>query len=443
MFLRIFLILLFVLSFTVVPCHASRLNFFLNIVNPTSDNIVLKIKNISVSVNNETHVLRDFPQTISSRVNFGQTFLGWISFEKGIISQVTLVLDEVSINDKVLPIEKTKITLPVDYKISSKKSVCFFVLWDVKASLKSKKFIPIFSLNIQRVPQRGDNLYISSDDSSTIFVVRTDINRVVGSLYVPPEPKSLDIDRINDQLIVVSDKLRLLSIIDISSFCLVDSFVLPMVDSPQYLSFVSRNLVVVTDPVTSNILLLDIPSGNLLVSKRLGYSPSDILFDSNLNKIFVSSPKDQSVYILSKNLDLLNKIKVGQSPRGMAILGKNFYVADPATGMVDVFRIDSWSHVGRILSGRGAVKVFSYIDRIYVSNEKEGTISVIFRDQMAASKKIRVGKQPFDMIASSKRGWLYVALRGEKAIGVIDLNSLKLIGKISLGCKPFDLILSE
>ncbi|OAG27716.1 YncE family protein [Thermodesulfatator autotrophicus] len=443
MFLRVILISLFISLFIVAPCQSSRLNVFLNIVNPTSDKIILKIKNISVRIDNRIISLQDFPQKISSRVDFGQEFLGWISFEKGVIDQLSIVLDKVSINGKLFSIEEKKINLPVNYKILSKTSICLFVLWDIKASLKSEKFSPVFSLNIQRTPQRGDNLYISCDDSSTIFVVRSDVNRVVASLYIPSEPKSLDIDRFNDQLIVVSDKMRLLSIVDISALRLVDSFVLPIVNLPQYLFFIPRQSVIITDPVTSNVLLVDLSSGNLVVFKRLGYSPSDILFDYNLNKIFISSPRDQSVYILSKSLELLHKIKVGQRPRGMAILGENFYVADPATGMVDVFRVGSWDHLGRIYSGRGAVKVFSYIDRLYVSNEKEGTISVIFKNQMVVSKKIRVGKQPFTMTASSKRGWLYVALRGEKAIGIIDLNSLKLIGKISLGAKPFDLVLSE
>jgi YVTN family beta-propeller protein len=99
--------------------------------------------------------------------------------------------------------------------------------------------------------------------------------------------------------------------------------------------------------------------------------------------------------------------------------------------------------------------------RIYVSNEVDGTVTVIDAAKREVVATVPVGKRPRGLHVSHDRKWLYVALsgsprggpgvdesqlpppdRGADGIGVIDLSTLKLVRTITSGPDPesFDLV---
>ena len=103
----------------------------------------------------------------------------------------------------------------------------------------------------------------------------------------------------------------------------------------------------------------------------------------------------------------------------------------------------------------------SHGPRVLVSNEKDGTVTVIDARSYAAVGTIKVGKRPRGLHVSPDGRWLYVALsgspiggpgvdeaslpppnHGEDGIGVVDLDAMKLVRSISSGEDPesFDLV---
>lgn len=62
-------------------------------------------------------------------------------------------------------------------------------------------------------------------------------------------------------------------------------------------------------------------------------------------------------------------------------------------------------------------------DRIYVSNEDTGSVSVISRHTLSAVKTIRVGPKPHHMHASRDGRYLYVAEYGRNSVAVIDTDT--------------------
>jgi YVTN family beta-propeller protein len=99
--------------------------------------------------------------------------------------------------------------------------------------------------------------------------------------------------------------------------------------------------------------------------------------------------------------------------------------------------------------------------RVFVSNEKDGTVSAIDGRSFAVTDTIKVGKRPRGLHVAPDGRFLYVALsgspiggpgvdeaslpppnRGEDGIGVVDLDSMTLVRAISSGEDPesFDLI---
>ncbi|WP_022853164.1 YncE family protein [Thermodesulfatator atlanticus] len=438
-----FLIALLITFLLATQASAARINLFLNIENPTKQEISFQIKDIRIKLPNKELEIKDFPKEISSKSSFNQAFLGHTENNLKNIEAINIDLKSAFLNTKEIPVEKKSINLPINVKLNGDESICIFVIWDVKSSLRKGNFYPSFFVKAQRLTFRRESLYVTCEDADTLFVIRTDLNQVIASIRVSGYPLDLAADDKNNRLIVVSQKNRRLNIIELSTLRLVDSIVLPFVISPQFIALLPGNNVIVTDPDSDYVLVEDIDTGNVISARRVGYSPSEVVFDPVRKKIFVSSPSDQSIYVFEPSLLPVSKIKIGQSPRGLYVFEDILYVADPATGYVHLISLGNYAPKGQFFSGSGAVQVFAQNGRVYISNEYEGSISITSPGQMSVAKKISIGRYPYDLASSNRRGWLYVGLRKEKSIAVIDLSSERLKGKIRLGCRPFGLAVAQ
>lgn len=422
---------------------ASRVNVFLNLMEPLEQEVKLSFENIDLLENGNSIKLKLSKKFFSSKAPFRQLFLAGGEAPRGRYNALVLKLKEAKLNNKNLLLSTTQIKIPLRFELQKDASLSLFVFWDVKSSVKGNKFIPNFYARVQTRPLRGETVYVTCEDTDTLFAIRADTNQVMASLGVSGIPQAVVADSDNDRLFVVSERFRKLNVIELSSFRKIDSFFLPLVSSPRYIVLINSNKAAITDYRSDYVILVNLLSGGLLNSKRIGYSLSEIAYSISNDQIFISSPENQAVYVLTSNLTLVKTLRVGHKPRGLWIQNNKLYVADNATGTVNVFDLASEELVGRIRSGRGAVQVFGTANRIYISNQKEGTLSLLAPGQLIIFKKIRVGKGPFLMTVCSRRGWLYVGLKGENSLAVIDTTSEKLVGKIELGCCPFGLTVAQ
>jgi YVTN family beta-propeller protein len=99
--------------------------------------------------------------------------------------------------------------------------------------------------------------------------------------------------------------------------------------------------------------------------------------------------------------------------------------------------------------------------RVFVTNEKDGTVTAIDAHSFAVLDTIKVGKRPRGLHVSPDGRWLYVALsgspiagpgvdeaslpppnRGADGIGIVDLDAMKLVRAIASGEDPesFDVL---
>ncbi len=422
---------------------ASRVNIFLNIVEPTEQEIKLSFESISLLKTENSINLTLSKSFFSSKVSFRQSYLAGGNIPAGKYNFLILKVKEVKLNNKNLLISNHQVKLPLRFNLQKDDSLSIFVFWNVKNSIINNKFVPNFYAQVQNIPLRGEVVYVTCEDTDTLFAIRADNNQVIASLGISGTPKGLVADSNNDRLYIVSERSKKLSVVEISSFKKIDSFFLPLVFSPQYIVLLDSNKAAITDHRSDYVIVVNLLSGGLLNSRRIGYSLSEIVYSASNDRIFISSPENQAVYLLTSNLGLLKTLRVGHKPRGLWIQNNRLYVADNATGTVNIFDLSSEELLGRVRSGRGAVQVFGTKSRIYISNQKEGTVSLLVPNQLAIIKKIKVGKGPFSMTVCSRRGWLYVGLRGENSLAVIDTTSEKLVGKIELGCRPFGLSIAQ
>ncbi|MCH4564855.1 MULTISPECIES: PQQ-dependent catabolism-associated beta-propeller protein [Halomonas] len=75
-------------------------------------------------------------------------------------------------------------------------------------------------------------------------------------------------------------------------------------------------------------------------------------------------------------------------------------------------------------------------ERIFVSNEKDNTVSVIDGDTLEVVETIGVGRRPRSMAFSSDGSELFVAVGDDEAIDMIDLETLQVVRSQSSGDDP-------
>src|SRR5688500_6315140 len=69
--------------------------------------------------------------------------------------------------------------------------------------------------------------------------------------------------------------------------------------------------------------------------------------------------------------------------------------------------------------------------RIFVSNEKSNTVTVLDGKSYAPVATIRTGKRPRDLKLNPERTRLYVACGDDNRIDVIDVDKLAVVDRIS------------
>ena len=112
---------------------------------------------------------------------------------------------------------------------------------------------------------------------------------------------------------------------------------------------------------------------------------------------------------------------------GAATSAGRLWVTDTELNEVTVFDTITGTPLERVAVGKKPIGVTAPpgVDKVYVSNEADGTVSVISRTTLAVEGTISVGKgsKPHHIAHSPDGGRVYVALYGMAAIAVIDTTA--------------------
>ncbi len=422
---------------------AARLNVFVNIEHPLPTEARFELAGLSLINDQGT----DVPVTVSSpgvstAVSFGQSFLASAEVPVGRYSTVILKMKNVRLGSRKIPGDM-EAKIKVNWELKEGESRCLFLVWDVRGSLRENGFAPSFYAMFQTRPLRGETLYVTCDEINTLFAIRTDTNRVVASLATKDTPRQVAAFPRGDRLYVLCEKSRSLLSVEMSTFRVVDALLLPMVQSPRFLALVNGRTLVVTDPNNDQIFLVDAGTGSLLKSRRLGQQLTNVFYWKKGRQIFVSSAGEQKVYQLNADLSPARAYETGSSPRGIWVQNGWLYVADSGSGTVSLFNLATGKLLGRVRSGRKPVRILGTRRRLFISNWKDGTLSVLWPGQMAISRRIKAGLSPSALAVCNTRRWLYVADRGERGVTVVNSTSMKNMGMIELGCSPWDVAVAR
>jgi YVTN family beta-propeller protein len=207
---------------------------------------------------------------------------------------------------------------------------------------------------------------------------------------------------------------------------------------------------------TYYVLVLTQEPSVLVVDPRIGFGSSklytaidlaapgtDWIMGHSGDRLFISMPSlNQIAVIDTMTFKVLGNIDAGEKPNRMSLQpdGKYLWVGNdalekPATSGVTVIDTATLRVAARIPTGRGHHEIaFDENQNVYVTNQEDGTVSIISAQKLSKLQDVPGGKQPVALAYSSRSKNIYVASRGDGKISVISAEDRKLTG--ALASKP-------
>lgn len=190
----------------------------------------------------------------------------------------------------------------------------------------------------------------------------------------------------------------------------------------------------------------------MIIDPRVGFSSSKLYAMIDLaapgadwvqarsgDRIFVSMPSvNQVAAIDSLTFRLISNIKAGGKPSRIVLQpdGKYLWVANdeadgPAGSGVTVIDTTTLLVVAHIPTGKGHHEIaMDENQNVYVTNQQDGTVSVISGEKLAKVKDITAGKTPVAMAYSRTSKSVYVANRDDGKITVISTENQEVSGRL-------------
>jgi hypothetical protein len=258
------------------------LSVFLNLSEPTAEELVLEIGTVEVKTANSWIPLSDSSLRINTKhLGGGQVLIArdMVSTDTyyGIRLQLLYAAVQRDGSEAVLSIPQSKVEMefPAGLGVKKDDSHSLFVNWDVRGSVGERGvFAPAMKTTMQAIPILSDLLFLACPEIETVYVLRTDKNWVISSLGVPGRPTYLEVDDRANRLYVLTPAEKTIKVIDLITFRIIDEIFITLDFSPSYMFFSADKLYAyVLDERGKNIAKINILSRTQEARVSLSYQP--------------------------------------------------------------------------------------------------------------------------------------------------------------------------
>ena len=73
---------------------------------------------------------------------------------------------------------------------------------------------------------------------------------------------------------------------------------------------------------------------------------------------------------------------------------------------------------------------------VYVTNEKDNTVSIIDSDKLEVARTVKVGQRPRGITLSKDHRWLLICTSDDNAVQVFDARTMKFVKSLPSGRDP-------
>jgi YVTN family beta-propeller protein len=192
--------------------------------------------------------------------------------------------------------------------------------------------------------------------------------------------------------------------------------------------------------------VLNIASGKVTHIIPVGQEPEGVQTAPDGKSFYVTCEAGGDVYVIdTTNFKTIGQFSVPPRPRSVDFLPDNTvgFVPSESVGQLNV--IDAVHHtvIKAITlpptSRPVRVRVSPDGQKVYVSNGRAGTVSVIDSHSYALLDSIKVGTRPWGLVISPDGKYLYTANGPSNDVSVVDLRTDKETARIQAGMSPWGL----
>jgi YVTN family beta-propeller protein len=190
--------------------------------------------------------------------------------------------------------------------------------------------------------------------------------------------------------------------------------------------------------------VINIATGKLEHIIPVGQEPEGVATSPDGKRFYVTCEAGGDIYAIdTTNYTVAGHFKVAVRPRSMAFLpgSPQAFIPSESTGQLNVVDTNELKIVKVIDLPGGSrpmsVKVSPDGTRIYVSDGRAGTITVLDARTHALIDRIAVGKRPWGIALSPDGKYLFSANGPSNDVSVVDLLTNKEIAKVKAGDSPW------
>jgi len=190
--------------------------------------------------------------------------------------------------------------------------------------------------------------------------------------------------------------------------------------------------------------VINIQTGKLEHIVPVGQEPEGAATSPDGTRFYITCEAGGDVYAVdTRSYRVVGHFKVPVRPRSVAFLraGALALVPSESTGQLNVIDTDEFKVVQLVDLPAGSrpmsVKVSLDGKRIYVSDGRAGTISVLDAQTRALVGSIRVGQRPWGIVLSPDGRYLFSANGPSNDVSVVDLTLNSEIARVRAGERPW------
>ena len=204
--------------------------------------------------------------------------------------------------------------------------------------------------------------------------------------------------------------------------------------------------IYISNEDSKSATVINIATGKLEHSIPVGAEPEGVTTTPDGKFFYVTCEAGGDVYIVdTAAYGAVAHFKVEGRPRSVDFSrdGRIAFVPSESVGQVNIVDTATRSVSKKVALPAGSrpmlVKVAPDGGRVYVSNGRGGTVSVLDGGTYEVIGSIPVGIRPWGMAISPDGKWLYVANGPSNDVSVVDLGTQKEVTRVKAGLSPWGL----
>jgi len=209
------------------------------------------------------------------------------------------------------------------------------------------------------------------------------------------------------------------------------------------LSKSGKQLYISNEDVKSTSLV-NLASGKIEHVIEVGQEPEGVGTTPDGKSFYVTCEAGGEIFVIdTSSYEVIGRFSVPPRPRSIDFLRGSAigFIPSESTGQLNVIDTASYKVLKTITLPPGSrpmsVKVAPNGRKIYVSNGRAGTVSVLDSRTYELLDSIKVGTRPWGMSISPDGKYLYTANGPSNDLSVVDLQTDKEIAKIQAGESPW------